>query len=232
MSDRAGPPSSPNAVAAFLDEARRVAPAAGAAPRLIFALDATMSRQPTWDLACTVQAGMFEATARLGGLAVQLVYFRGFGECRASRFVGDPRALTGLMAGITCRGGQTQIGRVLRHARNEAGKGPVKALILVGDAIEEDLDGLCAVAGELGILGLPAFCFHEGPDAQAGTGFAEIARLSGGAYAHFDAGAPGTLAGLLRAAAVYASRGLDGLRLAAREDGEARRLLGALTSGR
>lgn len=232
MSDRAGPPSSPNAVAAFLDEARRVAPAAGAAPRLIFALDATMSRQPTWDLACTVQAGMFEATARLGGLAVQLVYFRGFGECRASRFVGDPRALTGLMAGITCRGGQTQIGRVLRHARNEAGKGPVKALILVGDAIEEDLDGLCAVAGELGLLGLPAFCFHEGPDVQAGTGFAEIARLSGGAYARFDAGAPGTLAGLLRAAAVYASRGLDGLRLAAREDGEARRLLGALTSGR
>ncbi|WP_407527685.1 VWA domain-containing protein [Methylobacterium oryzisoli] len=233
MSDRAGPPTSPNAVAAFLDEARRVAPAAsGTAPRLIFALDATMSRQPTWDLACSVQAGMFEATARLGGLAVQLVYFRGFGECRASRFVGDPRALTGLMAGITCRGGQTQIGRVLRHARNEAGKGPVKALILVGDAVEEDLDGLCAVAGELGLLGLPAFCFHEGHDGQAASGFTEIARLSGGAYARFDAGAPGTLAGLLRAAAVYASRGLDGLRLAAREDTEARRLLGAMTSGR
>ncbi|ACA16715.1 conserved hypothetical protein [Methylobacterium sp. 4-46] len=231
MGARSGPPApaDPAAVAAFLDRARRLAPAATAAPRLIFALDATMSRQPTWDLACRLQAGMFEATAGLGGLAVQLVYFRGLGECRASRFVADARALTDLMAGIACRGGQTQIARVLRHARAEAAKGPVKALVLVGDAVEEDLDGLCALAGELGLLGVPAFCFREGEDPQALRGFSEIARLSGGAHAPFDRAAPATLAGLLRAVAVYAARGLDGLRLAAREDAQARRLLGAMT---
>jgi hypothetical protein len=219
------------AVEAFLEAARRVAPPAGDAPRLIFALDATMSRQPTWDLACGVQAGMFEAAARLGGLAVQLVYFRGFAECRASRFVADARALTGLMQAVACQGGRTQIGRVLRHARNEAGRGPVKALVLVGDAVEEDLDDLCGVAGELGLLGLPAFCFHEGHDPAAAAGFAEIARLSGGAAARFDAAAPEVLAALLRAAAIYATGGLDGLRLAAHEDAAARRLLAGMTGG-
>ncbi|AWN48132.1 hypothetical protein DK419_18815 [Methylobacterium terrae] len=219
------------AVDAFLETARRVAVPAGDAPRLVFALDATMSRQPTWDLACGVQAGMFDATARLGGLAVQLVYFRGFDECRASRFVADARALTGLMQGVACLGGRTQIGRVLRHVRNEAGRGPVKALVLVGDAIEEDLDDLRGVAGELGLLGLPAFCFHEGPDLAVAAGFSEIARLSGGAAARFDLAAPGVLAALLRAAAIYATRGLDGLRLAAHEDAAARRLLADMTGG-
>src|SRR5215212_7802992 len=88
----------------FLDRANRIAPVGGVAsrPRLIFALDATMSRQPTWDLACRVQGEMFAAAAGIGGLSVQLVYFRGFDECRASRWVVDPGALTGLMTRIQC----------------------------------------------------------------------------------------------------------------------------------
>ena len=98
--------------------------------RLIFALDATMSRQPTWDLACRVQAAMFETTARIGGLAVQLAYFRGFGECRASRWVSDARALTAMMTSIDCRGGLTQIERVLRHVRKAAGTRKIAAFIL------------------------------------------------------------------------------------------------------
>ena len=69
--------------------ARRREAAAG---RLIFALDATMSRQPTWDIACKLQGEMFETARALGGLDVQLVYFRGFGECRASRLVARGRA--------------------------------------------------------------------------------------------------------------------------------------------
>ena len=50
--------------------------------RLIFALDATVSRQPTWDQACHIQAEMFQETEALGGLDVQLVYYRGFRECK------------------------------------------------------------------------------------------------------------------------------------------------------
>ena len=177
-----------------------------------------MSRQPTWDLACKVQAQMFEAADKIGGLAVQLIYFRGFDECRASKWVIAPSALTKLMTQIDCRGGHTQIGRVLRHVRNEARSTGVKALVYVGDAMEEPVDALCAAAGELGLIGVKAFMFHEGPDAVAGDAFKEIARLTGGAYARFDANAPSSLASLLRAAAAYASGGVDALnRLAARD---------------
>jgi hypothetical protein len=223
-------PSSGAAVDAFLTQAKRLAPATASGPRarLVFALDATMSRQPTWDLACRVQGEMFAAAAEVGGLSVQLVYFRGFNECRASRWVVEPRALTDLMTQIGCRGGQTQIGRVLRHVRNETAATPVKALVYVGDAMEEPIDDLCAVGGELGLLGVKTFLFHEGSDPIATRAFQEIARLTGGAYARFDAGAPHALAGLLRAAAAYASGGVAGLeRLAAREP-DARKLLTAM----
>jgi hypothetical protein len=223
-------PAGSSAVGAFLDDARRLAPVTDTDPRgrLVFALDATMSRQPTWDLACRLQGEMFGTASGLDGLAVQLVYFRGFDECRASRWVADAATLTNLMGRIDCRGGQTQIARVLRHVRTEAGRVPVRALVYVGDAMEEPVDALCAIAGELGLLGVKAFMFHEGPDADAGRAFREIARLTGGAYAGFDAGAPGTLAGLLRAAAAYASGGTAALQRLAGCEGEARRLLTAM----
>ena len=228
-------PSAPGAaIDAFLSSAKKVGPAATAEGRgrLVFALDATMSRQPTWDLACKVQAQMFTAADTIGGLAVQLVYFRGFDECRASKWVVAPAALTGLMTQIGCRGGHTQIGRVLRHVRDEAGKTGVKALVYVGDAMEEPVDDLCAAAGELGLLGVKAFLFHEGHDPIAANAFREIARLTGGAYARFDAGAPDALASLLRAAATYASGGLDALNRLSARDTSARKLLTGMGGSR
>ena len=81
---------------------------------------------------------MFDAAAAVGGLSVQLVYFRGIGESRASPFVANARALRDLMVKIDCRGGQTQIGKVLAHVRREAEKRPVAALAYVGDAMEEN----------------------------------------------------------------------------------------------
>jgi hypothetical protein len=226
-------PSPDGAIDSFLAEARQVGPGpeGNARARLVFALDATMSRQPTWDLACRVQGEMFETASGIGGLSVQLVYFRGFDECRASKWVAQPRALTDLMTGIGCRGGHTQIGRVLRHVRNEAQRSPLRAFVYVGDAMEEPIDDLCAVAGELGLLGVKGFLFHEGADPVAARAFQEIARLTGGAYARFDAGAPRSLAGLLRAAAAYASGGADALERLASRESEARKLLGAMSKG-
>lgn len=225
----AGSPAS--MIDSFLAEAKRLGPLVGNAnrARLVFALDATMSRQPTWDLACRVQGEMFAAASEAGGLSVQLVYFRGFGECRASRWVADPRALTDLMTKISCRGGQTQIGRVLRHVRTEASQTPVKVLVYVGDAMEEPIDDLCAVAGELGLLGVKAFMFHEGHDPDAARAFQEIVRLTGGAYARFDAGAPQALSELLRAAAAYAAGGVKGLTQLAPSSEQARALLTAMS---
>jgi hypothetical protein len=223
-------PSSAGMIDSFLSQAKQLGPTtpAGQRPRLVFALDATMSRQPTWDLACGLQGEMFETAAKIGGLSVQLVYFRGFDECQASRWVVQPRALTDLMSQIACRGGHTQIGRVLRHVKKEAQQSPLRAFIYVGDAMEEPIDDLCTAAGELGLLGVKAFMFHEGSDPIAQRAFQEVARLTGGAYARFDASAPQSLAGLLRAAAAYASGGGQALERLAARDGEARKLLTAM----
>jgi len=199
-------------VDAFLATARSLAPAAvDGRGRLIFALDATMSRQPTWDSALKLQAEMFEEADKVGGLDVQLVYFRGLNECRASRWVSETRGLRDLMTGIACRGGNTQVGKVLTHARKESGKRKVNVLVFVGDAQEEAIDDLATKAGELGLLGVKIFIFQEGRDPTVERGFRELARLSGGAYGRFDPNAAGQLAQLLRAAAVYAAGGLKAL---------------------
>jgi len=205
--------SRPGAVDAFLAQAQALGPArtVGGRGRLIFALDATMSRQPTWDNALHLQAQMFDEASMVGGLDIQLVYFRGFQECRASRWVSDGRALRNLMTGIQVRGGHTQIGKVLAHARKENGKTPVGVLVFIGDALEEKIDDLAATAGELGMLGVKAFVFQEGRDPVVERGFREIARLTRGAYGRFDTNAVGQLGELLRAAAIYAAGGLRAL---------------------
>src|SRR5579863_5318494 len=116
---------------AFLDELKR-APAvrpAGGRGRLVFALDATASREPTWDRACRIQGEMFEATAGLGGLEIQLVFYRGFAECKASRWLGAAADLHRAMRAVHCLGGETQIARVLAHTLNEARQRKVNALI-------------------------------------------------------------------------------------------------------
>jgi hypothetical protein len=212
-------------VDAFLAKVKGLAPTTepGKRGRLIFALDATMSRQPTWDSACELQADMFREAAAIGGLDVQLVYYRGFGECRASRWVSQATGLAALMGRIDCRGGHTQIGKIIAHARRETETEKVQALVFVGDAMEERLDDLCHAAGALGLLGVPAFMFQEGHDAIAEQAFREIARLTRGAYCRFDPGAAHQLAELLRAAAAYAAGGMRAL-----ADLSARRSSGAV----
>jgi hypothetical protein len=221
--------SSAEAVAAFVAKAKVMAPAApGSKGRLVFALDATLSRQPTWDMACALQADMFREAASLGNLYIRLVYYRGFNECRATGWISDSKELARLMGKIDCRGGNTQIGKVLADARREATASGVRALVFVGDAMEESVDELCARAGELGMLKVPIFMFQEGADSTAERAFREIARLSGGAWCRFDPGAAVQLRELLRAAAAYAAGGREALqRLSAREGGAAH-LLGQM----
>jgi hypothetical protein len=210
---------------AFLAEVRAFerGPATGRRGRLIFALDATMSRQPTWDTACQLQADMFLEAQAIGGLDVQLIYFRGTNECRASRWVSEPAALGALMEKIECHGGLTQIRKVLIHARAETEKAKVQALVYVGDAMEEKIDLLCSKAGELGLLGVPAFVFQEGDDLVVEKAYREIARLTRGAYCRFNAGAAHELRELLRAVAAYAAGGMKAL-----DDLSARRSAGAI----
>ncbi len=221
-------------VEAFLRQvaAMPVVKPAVAGGRLIFALDATASREPTWDRACRIQGEMFEAAAGLGGLEVQLVFYRGFDECKASRWLATAPALHQAMRGVSCLGGETQIARMLGHALKEARARKVNALVFVGDAMEEKLDTLCQRAGELGLLGTPIFAFHEGDDPIAGRAFREMARLSGGAYCAFDSASAGQLRELLGAVAAFAAGGRQALADYGKRTGGAALLLAGRVGGR
>lgn len=218
-------------VADFVAKMRALAPAAdGQRGRLLFAMDATMSRAPTWDMALALQSKMFAAVREIGSLEVQLMYFRGAGEARASRWVRDAGALAALMRQVACHGGYTQIGKVLTHARRQSERAKISALVYVGDAVEEPIDDLAGRAGELALLGVPAFLFQEGDDPNAARAFKEIARLTKGAHCRFGPGSAAELRALLTAVAVYAAGGrkaLEGL-LATPGGTGARLLLGQM----
>src|SRR5229473_975382 len=91
--------------------------------------------------------------------------------CRASRLMTNAADLHRVMRAVSCLGGETHIERVLAHAIAESQKQRVGALVFVGDAMEEKVDRLCQLAGELGLKGVPIFLFHEGGDPVAAAVF-------------------------------------------------------------
>jgi len=200
--------STQSQVDAFLAKVRATPPPApGRRGRLVFAMDATASREPTWDVAARIQGEMFSETAALGGLDIQLVYYRGFAEFVAGPWESRAEDLLRRMSTVGCQAGQTQIANVLAHAKAETQRGKVDALVFVGDAVEEDVDRLGRLAGELGLLGVRAFLFHEGADQDARRVFEHVAKLTGGACCPFDRASASQLRDLLSAVAVYAAGG-------------------------
>lgn len=205
----------------FLEKARKVAvhKRTDRCGRLLFAMDATASRRPAWDMAAQIQGEMFQETAALGGLEIQLAYYRGFCEFKASPWTPDEKELLRLMTSVVCLAGGTQVGKVLSHAVNETKRQNINALVFVGDSFEEDIDEVGKTAGQLGLLGVPAFMFHEGDDPIAGFAFQQMARLTNGAYCQFDAHSAQVLKELLGAVAVYAAGGPPALEDLARKRG-------------
>ena len=206
-------------VAAFLaktklvrqaQEAKGLKPTSGS---LVFALDATMSRQPTWDVACSLQSDMFSVASHHGGLATQLVYFRGTAECRASRWTRDAADMVRWMERFDCRAGRTQLGRILQHVKNEAKQTKINAVVYVGDNLEENPDAIVGLAGDIGMKRIPVFVFQEGTDPLARTIFQDIARLTCGAYGQFDSHSKDKLATYLKGIAAFAAGGGDVSRL-------------------
>lgn len=202
-------------IEAFLTQANQLPQRIGSERRqegkLIFAIDATASRQASWDRACQLQSQMFLAGSHAGNLSVQLCYYRGFQEFFASEWYDDTTAMLRNMTSVRCLGGHTQISRLLRHCRDTQRHTDVKAVVFIGDAVEENIDRLCQQAGELGLLGLPLFLFQEGRDHRVSQAFQQMATLSGGAFARFDEASAATLAGLLSAVASFACGGYDAL---------------------
>jgi hypothetical protein len=203
--------SSSTEIGRFLQQSKAISTVTRRQPRLLFAIDATASRQPTWDRACELQGRMFEAAGKVASLAVQLCYYRGLNEFHASPWLRDSKLLAQQMAQVCCAGGHTQIRRLLKHALAEHSRAPVRALVFIGDAMEESADALCQLAGEAGMKGLPLFLFQEGDLPEAQHCFTRMARLSGGAYARFDSSSASTLAELLGAVARYAAGGRKAL---------------------
>ena len=87
------------------------------------------------------------------------------------------------------------------------------AMIVVGSrvSLRQGPTAALELAGQLGVLRLPVFLFHEGNDVSARRAFEEIARLTRGAYCPFDASSAGQLRDLLSAVAVYAAGGQQAL---------------------
>ena len=200
----------------FLAEIRGRTTATTTRGRLVYALDATASREWAWDTACELQAEMFREVAATGGLNMQLVYYRGIGECRASRWFSDPKQLAKTMSQIMCNAGPTQIEKILIHAKKETKLLQVSALVFVGDAMEENPDVLAREANELGCLKVPAFMFQEGHEVErtfreVERTFRNIAQLTHGAYCRFDSGSANQLGELLKAVAVFAVGGVAAL---------------------
>jgi hypothetical protein len=211
--------------------------------RLVFALDATASRERTWDLAAQLQASMFEEAAKIGGLDVQLVFYRGCNEVQQTPWLSDAHELIRRMSTIRCEAGATKIARVLQHIQTENKREKINAAVFIGDAVEEPPSELYDAAAGLGV---PMFWFQEGdneaiwlnqPGELAGgyspqklvkveQVFRELARLTGGAYGKFDAGAAKQLGELLRAIAAFTVGGITAL--AKQQTDSARKLLGQL----
>jgi hypothetical protein len=189
----------------FLAQAEHQAPVR---KRLIFAVDATGSRQPTWDMAVHVQGQMFLEASRYGGIDVQLVFYRGAGELKATAFFESAAPLVQAMSGVTCRGGLTQLEKVLQHIAREHEKAKIAAAILVGDCCEEELEDVGCAAAEVKV---PVYCFLEGSDTNGRAAFELIAKLTRGAVIPFDTSSPGRLRELLGAVAAYIVGGAEAL---------------------
>lgn len=221
-------------VAAFLRqvESTPVVRTPGQRGRLIFAMDATASRGPTWDQASRLHGEMFTATNGLGGLEIQLAWYRGFGEFYASPWLNDGERLLKIMDTVSCLAGETQVRKVLKHVLKETRKKKVNALVFIGDAFEENIDELGTFSGEMGLLGVPAFMFHEGGNPASAFAFQQVAKLSNGAFCRFDSSSPRMLAELLRAVAVFAAGGMAALEdLGRRQGGEVLRIAHQMKGG-
>jgi hypothetical protein len=176
--------------------------------RIAFVIDATMSREETWETAAQLQAEMFAEAAKLGGLSMQVIYFRGFDEVGASAWTSDARELQQMMSSIHCQSGHTKYARAFARVRKEHEREAINAVIVIGDALEETPATLFdAVTG----LGVPFFLFQERTDPEVRRAFEELARLTRGAYCAFDAGSIAQLRELLRAVAAFAVGGLTAL---------------------
>jgi hypothetical protein len=182
---------------------------------LIFALDLTGSREAGLREARLATAGMFDAVKAIGAIAVKLIYYRGWRECRAGDWHSDPAILTRNMQGLSCHCGYTQIRRVLRFALKEWER--LDGMVFIGDHCEEDEEDLTKLAATLGDRSIPLFIFHEcadddGSSLAAKPIFERMANVSGGFYCEFKPNSADVLRELLSTVGAFSVASRDGVK--------------------
>jgi hypothetical protein len=186
------------------------------AGRLVVALDLTSSRSESLKQARIATAAMFDAIKAFGEIAVKLVYYRGWSQCKSTAWQHDPDVVRRAMQELSCSAGQTQIARALRHILENETE-PLSGVVFIGDHCEDDADEVIGVAGAFGKKKTPLFVFHECADhdrrsLKAKPVFERMAEASGGFYTEFRPDAADVLRELLSSVAAFSTAGVEGVK--------------------
>ena len=179
-------------------------------PRLVFAFDATASREPAWATARQVTDALVRALP--GELDVALAVHGGSRLHTFTDFSPDARTLRDRAAGISCVPGFTRMLPILSGSLKRAG---VRVVVYIGDVFEESLGQGRKIADAMAARGIKLIVLHDTSDHSARNHaeiFNDLARRTGGCVLPFDAGAPDKLRELLAALAVFAVGGTELLR--------------------
>ncbi|MCD8566387.1 MAG: VWA domain-containing protein [Alphaproteobacteria bacterium] len=197
-------------VLAALEKAQtRVGTGATYNGRVGFIIDATGSRESTWNEAQKIQTDMFSSVAGKGGLKLKLTHFGG-STLSVHEWMDDPNAVASKMKEVSCMLGLTQIIKALEAFLVDNPKEAASSIILVGDSFEENIEELGPFCEKLKNQGTKVFSFLEGDDLQAKQAFSMLSEKTGGAFAVFGKDMP--LEDLCQGVALMAVGGTAALR--------------------
>jgi len=173
-------------------------------PRLVFAVDATESREATWRAAKQLTDVLLAALP--GELDVALAVHGGNRLHTFTKFTSDAGALRNRAASVRCEMGYTRLLDILARVLETEG---VSVVCYVGDAYEESARRGYKLAESLKARGIRLIVLFDGAgwsdlDSHAAKVLAEMARRTGGALLPFDITALPKLRDLLEAVAVLA----------------------------
>jgi hypothetical protein len=198
--------AAPAALLAALGHAEPLAESGNPArPRLVFAVDATASREPAWAAARKVTDALVKALP--GELDVALAVHGGSRVHTFTAFTSDATTLRDRAAGVTCEAGLTRLLPILSVSLKQPG---VRVVIYIGDVFEESVSQGRRLADAMGAQGAKLIVLHDTADPASRRDvevFWDLAKRTGGCVLPFDANAPGRLRDLLSAVAVYAVGG-------------------------
>ena len=184
--------STANANTAYNDAARAREHLNG----ICFVIDATGSRQASWQQAQRTQAEMFDAVKTAGNLKLSIVCHRG-GSVKDLGSFASPDDAKRRMAEVSCESGNT---RIVDSLQSALGKKP-STIIMVGDCFEESFTDLQKVCTQLAAQKIRVYAFVEGNESSGQRAYKMAADMTDGIFQPFGSGLD--LSDLCVAAAVF-----------------------------